>query len=230
VVPPARRGHEHMEEMLVPVRSLPAQVDRDLLAAVGAGRFDASVRVERRAGSEAVPRAVGVPPAAARLDAEGAGDRGERIRHPQLGRGRIEHERMSVVEAPPRGFDLSTCQPELVRSGRAPQLDEARIGPPPDVEVELVHQCRKWRRPVTTIAPPAASTAAATSSSRTEPPGWMIALTPASSASFGPSGKGKKASEARTAPPRSCPSSRAFATAIRTASTRDIWPAPMPIV
>jgi hypothetical protein len=61
-------------------------------------------------------------------------------------------------------------------------------------------QCLKWRTPVATIAAPAASTAATTSSSRTEPPGWMIALTPASSASCGPSAKGKYASEASTEP------------------------------
>jgi len=52
-------------------------------------------------------------------------------------------------------------------------------------------QCRKWRRPVATIAMPAASAAAMTSSSRTEPPGWMIAATPASIASCGPSANGK---------------------------------------
>ena len=53
---------------------------------------------------------------------------------------------------------------------------------------------------------------------------------PALSASRGPSPNGKKASEASTAPARSCPCSRAFSTAIRTASTRLICPAPIPIV
>ena len=57
-------------------------------------------------------------------------------------------------------------------------------------------QCRKWRRPVRTITAPAASTAAITSSSRTLPPGWMNALTPASSSSSTPSANGKNASEA----------------------------------
>ena len=61
-------------------------------------------------------------------------------------------------------------------------------------------QCLKWRLPVTTIVAPAARTASSTSGSRREPPGWMMARTPASSASFGPSAKGKNASEARTAP------------------------------
>ena len=51
-----------------------------------------------------------------------------------------------------------------------------------------------------TIVAPARSTAATTSASRFEPPGWMIAVTPGSSASAGPSGNGKKASEASAAP------------------------------
>src|SRR3954451_11054604 len=68
-------------------------------------------------------------------------------------------------------------------------------------------QCRKWRVPVTSIAAPAASTAASTSASRIEPPGWTIAVTPASSSRRGPSANGKKAWRAadaalgRAAPP-----------------------------
>ena len=47
---------------------------------------------------------------------------------------------------------------------------------------------------------PAASAASTTSWSRTEPPGWMIAVIPASTASCGPSENGKNASEAIAAP------------------------------
>src|SRR6266568_5189755 len=68
-----------------------------------------------------------------------------------------------------------------------------------------------------------------TSGSFTEPPGWMMAPTPARAASSTPSAKGKKASEANTAPAGSCPCWRALCTARNEASTRDIWPAPMPI-
>src|SRR4051794_12568480 len=89
-------------------------------------------------------------------------------------------------------------------------------------------QWRKCRRLVKTIATPASCAAATTSSSRTDPPGWMMARTPASIASAGPSANGKNASDARTVPSRL--STRAFSTASRTASTRLIWPAPMPIV
>ena len=45
-----------------------------------------------------------------------------------------------------------------------------------------------------TIATLAASQASITAASRCDPPGWMIAVTPASTASWGPSAKGKKAS------------------------------------
>src|SRR5947207_13272484 len=110
---------------------------------------------------------------------------------------------MGVVEPAPRGHDLLVRQaqiaPELRGSRCAPELDERSVGAPPNGEVEIVHargQWRKWRRPVTTIAAPAASTAFATSSSRIEPPGWMSTRTPWSSASAGPSGNGKNASEA----------------------------------
>ena len=44
---------------------------------------------------------------------------------------------------------------------------------------DLAHQWRKCRVPVISIAPPTASTAATTSASRTEPPGWANAVTPA---------------------------------------------------
>ena len=81
-----------------------------------------------------------------------------------------------------------------------------------------------------TIVAPAARTAATTSASRFEPPGWMIAPTPASSAACGPSGNGKNASDASTAPVTSCPCALALPSASSTASTRLVWPPPMPIV
>ena len=68
-----------------------------------------------------------------------------------------------------------------------------------------------------TIAAPYWSAIATASSSRTEPPGWMNAVTPAWQATSTPSGKGKKASEARTAPLARSP---ARSTAMRTESTR----------
>ena len=50
------------------------------------------------------------------------------------------------------------------------------------------------------MARPCSSQAARVSSSRFEPPGWIRAVTPAAAAASGPSRKGKKASEASTAP------------------------------
>ena len=66
--------------------------------------------------------------------------------------------------------------------------------------------------------------AAMTSLSRTEPPGWMAQVAPASAAAMRPSGNGKKASLATTLPARERPASSAFQMAMREASTRDIWP------
>src|SRR5215211_5312085 len=93
---------------------------------------------------------------------------------------------------------------------------------------EPATQCRKWRRAVKTIAAPARSTASTTSESRFDPPGWMTAAIPSSSANLGPSANGKNASDASAAPGSSCPRSRAFWTASRTASTRLVWPPPAP--
>ncbi len=52
-------------------------------------------------------------------------------------------------------------------------------------------QCRKWRRPVNTIARWCRSATSIAISSRIEPPGWMIAVTPALAAIWIPSGNGK---------------------------------------
>ena len=70
-----------------------------------------------------------------------------------------------------------------------------------------------------------------------EPPGWMIAVTPASAAAINPSAKGKKASEATTDPiarrffsPAVMDASSAFQLSIREELTRLICPAPIPTV
>src|SRR5205823_242748 len=52
----------------------------------------------------------------------------------------------------------------------------------------LWHQCRKWRAPVKTITTPYRLQTAMASASRREPPGWMIAFTPAAASASGPSG------------------------------------------
>ena len=80
--------------------------------------------------------------------------------------------------------------------------------------------------PVKTIASPARSAAAITASSRTEPPGWMAAVTPAAIAVSKPSGNGEEgiAGEYRAGGP-----SPALSTAMRTLSSRLGWPLPTPV-
>src|SRR5881409_3105212 len=53
----------------------------------------------------------------------------------------------------------------------------------------------------------------------------MAQVAPASAAAISPSGNGKKASLATALPFSESPASFAFQTAMREASTRDIWPA-----
>jgi hypothetical protein len=81
------------------------------------------------------------------------------------------------------------------------------------------------------------SAAAITLSSFTDPPGWITAVAPASIATSNPSGNGKNASDATTEPLvsgaasfNSLAASSAFRAAIRAASMRLIWPAPIPTV
>src|SRR4051794_34443250 len=107
-------------------------------------------------------------------------------------------------------------------------LHSAPHGPPPRAGEDLL-QWRKWRIPVNTIAKPASSAAAITSSSRIEPPGWITAVAPASTAVSSPSAKGKKASEATAEPlvlgwfhPARSAASFAFQAAMRADSTRFI--------
>src|SRR5919106_2842939 len=97
VVPPAGGADEAVEEQALVVGSPAAHRDRNRLAAVGARGLDFAVDMERSADSERIPSAVRVPPAAGGMEAVGRGDGGERVRHPDLGRRWIEHERVLVV-------------------------------------------------------------------------------------------------------------------------------------
>ena len=90
---------------------------------------------------------------------------------------------------------------------------------------------RKWRRPVKTIVAPASRTAASTSGSRFEPPGWMIARDAGLERQRRRRRRTGRRRRRRAPRPRASdrapvPSRRAS----RTASTRLIWPAPMPSV
>ena len=88
-------------------------------------------------------------------------------------------------------------------------------------------QCRKCRRPVKTIARWWRSATSIAISSRIEPPGWMIAVTPAPAAAWMPSGNGKYASDAMTDSFARSPARRS---AISTETWRLACPAPIPTV
>ena len=101
------------------------------------------------------------------------------------------------------GDHEAQVEQQLERGGRAVRL--ARVAsahldvprPSPDVRTGDAGrglggraQWRKCRIPVTSIAAPAASTAAITSASRTDPPGWTKADTPAARQTSTASGNG----------------------------------------
>ena len=110
-------------------------------------------------------------------------------------------------------------------AGRASKAQRTRKG---KTRGSRAHQCRKWRRPVKTIAMPAASAAAITSASLTEPPGWMIGRDARRRSGLrGRPGTERRRPSAATAPfARGRPSP----TASRQASTRLVRPPPIPYV
>ena len=113
------------------------------LAGVGAGGLDLPVDVQGSADPERVPGAVGIPPAAAGLDPVRRRDSGERVRHSDLIRRRIEHERVLVVQAAPAGEDLGGLAAN--RSGdlgyrrHATELHQLRIRQVAKLEIARIH-------------------------------------------------------------------------------------------
>src|SRR5262249_11247167 len=136
-----------------------------------------------------------------------------------------------VVEAVLAGrASVSRSDEHLLHARALREAPGHRVLPAARADHEQLHQCRKCRTPVNTMATPCSSAAAITSSSRTLPPGWITALAPARATTSSPSRNGKKASEATTDPARDNPASFALNSATRAASTRLIWPAPIPSV
>src|SRR6185295_4516782 len=84
--------------------------------------------------------------------------------------------------------------------------------------------------PVNTMVMPCSLAAAMTSSSRLLPPGCTMALMPYLAAASMPSRNGKNASDAMALPSTSRPSSLALSAATWVEYTRDICPAPTPMV
>src|SRR5436305_7952735 len=90
------------------------------------------------ADAEGVPRAVAVPPAAARPHPVGGRHGGEGIEHAQLVGGSVEDESVFLVQPPPAGDDLVWLA-ELRRDGRATVLVEEGVRPVSQLEVGPVH-------------------------------------------------------------------------------------------
>jgi hypothetical protein len=92
----------------------------------------------------------------------------------------------SVTRTISSASSCSMANPPAWRGGSYGRVPEAgtRLG-------SMTGQWRKWRRPVNTIARWCRSATSIAISSRIEPPGWMIAVTPALAAIWIPSGNGK---------------------------------------
>src|SRR5262249_54457280 len=87
---------------------------------------------------------------------------------------------------------------DFLHAGALRQAPCDRVFPASRADDQELHQCRKCRMPVNTMAMPCSSAAAMTSSSRTLPPGWTTAVAPARAITSIPSRNGKNASDATT--------------------------------
>jgi hypothetical protein len=105
--------------------------------------LDLPVDVQGGADPERVPGAVGIPPAAGGVDAVGGRDAGERIRHPDLVRRRVEHERVLVVQAAPAGDDLGGLAAgrggDLGCRRHATELHHLRVRQLAKLEIACIH-------------------------------------------------------------------------------------------
>src|SRR5205809_882916 len=96
------------------------------LTAVGTGRLDATVDVERAENAESVPGAVGVPPAAARMYPVRRWHGRKWVRHPDLVRRRVQDERVGFVQLPPARPYVGLVS-EFSSSRRTTELDEGCV-------------------------------------------------------------------------------------------------------
>ena len=158
VVPPPARGHENVAQ----------EVGAPDELAVAYDEFEISQHAHSVATSPSACSAPGIPSAsqqqrpgpraATGTNAMGRRREAERIRHPDVVRARV-HERMRVVETPIRGRSRlgSSANGDAPLSSAVVVRHDGEVDVPANVEVDRVHQCLKWRRPVKTIAAPAST-------------------------------------------------------------------------
>ena len=132
-----------MEKQRGVVWPLIVHLDRDRFATIGTGCFDAAVSMQCSEYAERVPRAVCVPPAVGSVNTVGGRHSREWVCHPDLGCGRVEYERVRIMQAAP------PAQHFVVRRSRqvcdlgnrrsVAELNKLTIRNVPEIGVELVH-------------------------------------------------------------------------------------------
>jgi hypothetical protein len=131
-----------MEKQRGIVWPLVVHLDSDRFAAIGTGRFDAAVSMQRAEYAKRVPRTVCVPPAVGSVNTIGGRHSREWACHPDLRRGRVESERVRIMQAAPPAPHLvvrrsrEACDLGSRRS--VAELNKLTICEVPEVDVELV--------------------------------------------------------------------------------------------
>src|SRR5258707_6284125 len=123
-------GTRQWKSKAVVIGTLIAYRDPRRLAAVTAGGLNPPALVQRGADAERIPGAVAKPPPPGGVNPVRGRDAGERVRHPDRA-GRVEDQRVSVVQPLPAGLDLRLAQARgtghLGRRGPAAEVDEPRL-------------------------------------------------------------------------------------------------------
>ncbi len=132
-----------MEQEQLVIGSPITHVERNRLAAIGAGSLDVAIGVQRRTDPERVPGAVAVPPPSGSLNAVRGRHRREWVGHSNLDGARAEHERMLAMKRTPGSLDLYAREVRGARhflNRRSPtQLDKHPVGQVANFKQPRIH-------------------------------------------------------------------------------------------
>ena len=119
-----------MEEQALVIRTLIVHCDPQRFATVRARCLDLPILMQGGANAKSIPGAVSEPPSSGGVNPVCCRDAGERVRHPDSARHRVENKRVPGMKPLPAGNDLRAVASRgsryFVGGGRAAKLDKER--------------------------------------------------------------------------------------------------------
>ncbi len=129
------------------IRSTINNLNNDLVAAIGAIRFDPTIDIQRCANPECIPRTIREPRPSTGSHPIRRWLGSKRVRHAYLRRTGIQNQCVSIMKTSPSGTRLIRCQSGLHRSflnGRSTaQLDKQAVRMVPQHDVTVVHDSKR---------------------------------------------------------------------------------------